>query len=145
MKTVSGLEQEIEQELCERQRQSESHALRPRTCFLPPVLYDQYEAAKRNVERCLTKQQPGDDDDMLRLTATSWGVFHCLNDPKLEARYRPRALVDRENLLERIKMAQHALREKQVHLQGRLMQLQDGDSDDDQVSEDYFDELDAFQ
>ena len=42
------------------------------------------------------------DDLQLHLAATSWAVFLCLDDPKLEARYRLRAL-DWDNLVERLK------------------------------------------
>lgn len=57
-----------------------------------------------------------------QLAATSWAVFLCLSDPKLEARYRLRAL-DWDNMLERLKLAQYALREKNLLLQGKLVTM----------------------
>jgi Lon protease-like protein len=56
-----------------------------------------------------------------RLTATSWAVFTCMqDDPLLRDNYRLRAL-DWDNLLERLKLAQYALREKELRLQGDLI------------------------
>lgn len=149
MKTVSHMEQEIQLEVVEQQRRAEANSDFPPSLFpMTCCLYDQYEAAKANVEKLLSKASQGQQDateDMLRLTATSWGVFMCLNDPSLEARYRLRAL-DWDDLLERIKLAQYALREKQLRLQGRLMELQEAPAMSSEVIDKYFlDDRDSFQ
>jgi hypothetical protein len=120
-------------------------------------LYDQYSKTKARLFRTMATAfdrqaevmhgnnhnvlvSGNKDDDTMSLTATSWAVFPCLNDSKLEARYRLRAL-DWDNLLERIKLAQYVLREKCLLLQGQLLELQDDNSPPENyygVSEDAF-------
>jgi Lon protease-like protein len=81
-----------------------------------------------------------------RLTATSWAVFTCMqDDPLLRDNYRLRAL-DWDNLLERLKLAQYALREKELRLQGDLILI--GKEDEASTPSSTWDddtELDSFQ
>ena len=82
-------------------------------------------------------------EDVQSLVATSWAVFLSLKDDRLESRYRLRAF-DWDNLLERLKLAQYALREKELLLQGQLMLLETSPQNDDGpiATADF---LDAFQ
>jgi hypothetical protein len=80
-----------------------------------------------------------------RLTAMSWAVFTCmLDDPLLRENYRLRAL-DWDNLLERLKLAQYALREKELRLQGDLILI--GNEDESTPASGWDDdaELNSFQ
>jgi hypothetical protein len=80
-----------------------------------------------------------------RLTATSWAVFTCIqDDPLLRDDYRLRAL-DWDNLLERLKLAQYALREKELRLQGDLMLIGNEDESTPGSTWDDDAELDCFQ
>ncbi|CAB9524610.1 expressed unknown protein [Seminavis robusta] len=93
------------------------------------TLMENYEITKARVAQTIAKSMPQNENttsymessDLLQLTATSWAVFLCLNDTTLEARYRLRAL-DWHILVERMKLAQYVLREKQLLLQGLLLQ-----------------------
>ena len=67
-------------------------------------------------------------EDIQSLFATSWAAFLSLRDNTLDARYRLRAL-DWDNLYERLKLAQYALREKELFLQGQLMAMESGADD----------------
>jgi len=80
-------------------------------------------------------------EEWKRLVATSWAVFQCLKDETLEARYRLRAL-DWDNLLERLKLAQYALREKELLLQGEMIAQDEEPLQGDSSIIDY---SDAFQ
>jgi hypothetical protein len=65
------------------------------------------------------------------LTAISWAAFTSIEDPELE-HYRARAL-DFDDLLERLKLAQYVMREKELRLQGHAMRSEseaanDGDA-----------------
>lgn len=80
--------------------------------------------------------------DLLELTATSWSVFLSLDDCNLEVRYRLRAL-DWDNLLERLKLAQYALREKALLMQGQALKAQNSTPSEHRPSPDSVSE--AFQ
>ena len=88
-------------------------------------------------------------EEIQNLVATSWATFLSLRDDTLDARYRLRAL-DWDNLIERLKLAQYALREKELFLQGQLMLM--GPDEDELKMEDTTntarnndDELGVFQ
>ena len=88
-------------------------------------------------------------EEIQNLVATSWAAFLSLRDDTLEARYRLRAL-DWDNLIERLKLAQYALREKELFLQGQLMLM--GPDEDELIMKDATvaavnndDELGVFQ
>mgnify|MGYP005847994903 CR=1 FL=1 len=102
------------------------------------TVQDVFEENLQKVAKAITnpRLQKKDDvnegsnsrEDMIQtLMATSWAVFLSLNDPILEERYRLRAL-DWDNLLERLRLAQYALREKELLLQGQLISMTGNDA-----------------
>jgi len=80
------------------------------------------------------------------LTATSWAIFTCIQDDALlrDNNYRLRAL-DWDNLLERLKLAQYALREKELRLQGDLILVGNEDESTPASTWDDDPELGSFQ
>jgi len=157
MKKASKMELSIRKKLKMREAKAEEEDSKECSDVIPDYMYSNFIQTKARVSRVIMKDvqrqyiapymqkrnatpfklSAKDEmelsesycNDIQSLVSTSWAVFLSLQDATLEARYRLRAL-DWDNLIERLKLAQYALREKELFLQGQLMLLQTNDDDD---------------